>query len=266
MSAHVESPRPVVWIVEDEPDVARMIERTLGEYAIETLWCRNARELFARLDKASPDACIIDLGLPDLDGLEVMKRTRARCNCGILIVTGRSDVSDRVVGLELGADDYVTKPFEPRELVARVRSVLRRRDATGAAKADGTQRVEVAIFADWHFVPATNTLIATNGERSTISAAEADLLITFLRHPNRILQRETLVGRELLPSDRSIDVRVSRLRRKLEIDPQRPNLIKTVYGAGYLFLGKVRWETMEIATEAAMETGPDPETGRTTAR
>ncbi|HET6718303.1 MAG TPA: response regulator transcription factor [Rhodocyclaceae bacterium] len=238
--------RPLVLIVEDEPDVARLIERTLRSYAIDTTWCRNARELFERLGKSEPDACIIDLGLPDMDGLEVMKRTRAACNCGLLIVTGRSDVSDRVVGLELGADDYITKPFEPRELVARVRSVIRRRDGSaGGRAATGGQPVEVAVFAGWRFAPATNTLIAANGERSAISAAEADLLGAFLRHPNRILQRDALIGRELLPSDRSIDVRVSRLRRKLEPDPQHPHLIKTVYGAGYLVLGKVSWETMD---------------------
>ena len=241
--------RPLVLIVEDEPDVARLIERSLRDYAIETAWCRNARELFERLGKVQPAACIIDLGLPDMDGLEVMKRTRAACDCGILIVTGRSDVSDRVVGLELGADDYITKPFEPRELVARVRSVIRRRDSGGRSPATQGQQVEVAVFAGWRFAPATNTLIAANGERSAISAAEAELLNGFLRNPNRILQRDTLIGRELLPSDRSIDVRVSRLRRKLENDPQHPNLIKTVYGAGYLFLGKVRWETMEIEGE-----------------
>lgn len=247
--------RPLVLIVEDEPDVARLIERTLRDYAIDTAWCRNARELFERLAKSEPDACIIDLGLPDMDGLEVMKRTRAACHCGLLIVTGRSDVSDRVVGLELGADDYITKPFEPRELVARVRSVIRRRDGTGRA-ATGGQPVEVAVFAGWRFAPATNTLIAANGERSALSAAEADLLSAFLRHPNRILQRDALIGRELLPSDRSIDVRVSRLRRKLEPDPQHPNLIKTVYGAGYLFLGKVSWETLEADESGVFSVAP----------
>ena len=254
MSApRAEPPRPLIWIVEDEPDVARMIERTLRDYAMATHWCRNARDLFDSLDKGRPDACIIDLGLPDIDGLEVMKRARSRCDCGIIIVTGRADVSDRVVGLELGADDYVTKPFEPRELVARVRSVIRRREAVGQSAAGAPQRVEVASFAGWRFVAATHTLIAANGEKSTLSASEAELLIAFLRHPNRILERDTLVGRELLPSDRSIDVRVSRLRRKLEADPQHPNLIKTVYGAGYLFLGKVGWDTLP----ADGETLPD---------
>ena len=241
--------RPLVLVVEDEPDVARLIERSLRDYAIDTRWCRNARELFEQLASVQPDACIIDLGLPDMDGLEAMKRTRAACRCGILIVTGRSDVSDRVVGLELGADDYITKPFEPRELVARVRSVLRRRDDSERGErtaAPSGHQIDVAVFSHWRFAPATNTLIAANGESSAISAAEAELLNAFLRNPNRILQRETLIGRDLLPSDRSIDVRVSRLRRKLEPDPQHPNLIKTVYGAGYLFLGKVSWETMEI--------------------
>ena len=251
------SARPLVVIVEDEPDVARLIERSLRDYAIDTVWCRNARELFECLAKRQPDACIIDLGLPDMDGLEVMKRTRTASTCGILIVTGRSDVSDRVVGLELGADDYITKPFEPRELVARVRSVIRRRESGGRPTPMSGQQIEVAVFAGWRFAPATNMLISAQGQRSAISAAEAELLSAFLRNPNRILERDTLIGRELLPSDRSIDVRVSRLRRKLESDPQHPDLIKTVYGAGYLFLGKVSWETMEMegASENEKETG-----------
>ena len=248
--------RPLVLVVEDEPDVARLIERSLRDYAIDTHWCRNARELFEQLAGGAPDACIIDLGLPDMDGLEAMKRTRAACHCGILIVTGRSDVSDRVVGLELGADDYITKPFEPRELVARVRSVLRRREGNERAAVPSGHQIDVAVFSGWRFAPATNTLIAANGESSALSAAEAELLNAFLRNPNRILQRETLIGRDLLPSDRSIDVRVSRLRRKLEPDPQHPNLIKTVYGAGYLFLGKVSWETMEIENTDTSATSP----------
>ena len=255
-TAEKPNTRSLVLIVEDEPDVARLIERSLRDYAIDTAWCRNARELFECLGKLKPDACIIDLGLPDMDGLEVMKRTRATCDCGILIVTGRSDVSDRVVGLELGADDYITKPFEPRELVARVRSVVRRRAAGGGASSSTAQAIEVAVFAGWRFAPATNMLISSTGERSAVSTAEAELLNAFLRNPNRILERDTLIGRVLLPSDRSIDVRVSRLRRKLEADPQHPNLIKTVYGAGYLFLGKVRWETMEVDGESGCAVTP----------
>ncbi len=230
---------PRVLVVEDDPEVARIIERILGEFDFEPICCRSAREMLKRLPACNPAVCLVDLGLPDMDGMEVMQRIRAISRCGIVIVTGRADVSDRVMGLELGADDYVTKPFEPRELVARIRSVMRRRES---GPSEGGQ-ARVAHFAGWRFAPATNALVSPAGEETLLSAAESELLQIFLHQPNRILQREQLIGRNLSPSDRSIDVRISRLRRKLEPDADCPSLIKTVYGAGYLFLGKVSWQT-----------------------
>ena len=231
---------PRVLVVEDDPEVARIIERILTEFDFDPVCCRNAREMLKKLPTANPAVCLVDLGLPDMDGMEVMQRIRAISRCGIVIVTGRSDVSDRVMGLELGADDYVTKPFEPRELVARIRSVLRRREASGQSGEGG--KAQVAHFAGWRFLPNTNTLVSATGQETLLSAAESELLQLFLQQPNRILQREQLIGRNLSPNDRSIDVRISRLRRKLEPDADCPNLIKTVYGAGYLFLGKVSWQ------------------------
>ena len=175
-----------------------------------------------------------------MDGMELVRALRSDGRCGVLILTGRGDTIDRVMGLELGADDYMVKPFEPRELIARVRSILRRctapRDATPLPPAT------VAEFAGWRFAPGSNTLSSADGESSTLSTAEAQLLKTMLQHPNRILTREQLMGERNLSSfDRSIDVRISRLRRKLEDDPQNPKLIKTVYGAGYLFACAVVW-------------------------
>jgi DNA-binding response OmpR family regulator len=227
----------LILLVEDDPDVARIIEQVLGDFGFQTAWCRSGSELLRRLRTLSPDLCIVDLGLPDMDGLEAMQRLRAQSSCGILILTGRAHVSDRVMGLELGADDYVLKPFEPRELVARVRSILRRRENSGTAA-----HCDVAEFAGWRFNPGNNTLIAPDGENHLLSTAEAELLGIFVRHPNRILQREKLMGtRDLNPTDRAIDVRISRLRRKLEPDAHSPALIKTVYGAGYLFMATVHW-------------------------
>lgn len=227
-----------IFIVEDDPDVARIIEQVLGDFAFRTVWCRSAGDLFRRLRSQNPDLCIIDLGLPDMDGLEVMQKVRAQSACGIVILTGRAHVSDRVMGLELGADDYVLKPFEPRELVARVRSILRRRE-NAARPENARQRAE---FAGWHFNLGNNTLRAPDGKEEVLSTAEAELLRTFVQHPNRILQREQLMGsRDVSPTDRTIDVRISRLRRKIEPDPGEPTFIKTVYGAGYLFLATVDW-------------------------
>ncbi len=226
-----------VVIVEDEPDVARTIEHVLADFAFDTSWCRTGGELLRRLRGLAPDLCIIDLGLPDMDGLELMQRLRSQCPCGILILTGRSHVSDRVMGLELGADDYVVKPFEPRELVARVRSILRRRE-----EASGHQG-QVAVFGEWRFNPRNNALRGPGGGEEILSTAEGELLQVFLRNPSRILNREQLMGsRDVSPTDRAIDVRISRLRKRLEPQESSPALIKTVYGAGYLFLAQVRWD------------------------
>ncbi|MCK6389738.1 MAG: response regulator transcription factor [Azonexus sp.] len=227
----------VIAIVEDDPDVARIIEQVLTDFGFATAWCRSGGDLLRRLRSISPDLCIIDLGLPDMDGIEAMQRVRAQTPCGILILTGRAHISDRVMGLELGADDYVLKPFEPRELVARVRSILRRRES-----GPEQQSAQIASFAGWRFNLGNNTLIDPEGGEHLLSTAEAELLKAFVHSPNRILQREKLMGsRDLNPSDRAIDVRISRLRRKLEPNAQSPSLIKTVYGAGYLFLATVNW-------------------------
>ena len=232
----IESPKRIV-IVEDDPDVARIIEQVLSDFSFETVWCRSATDLLRRLRSLTPDLCIIDLGLPDMDGLEVMQRVRAQSGCGIVILTGRAHVSDRVMGLELGADDYILKPVEPRELVARVRSILRRRESAQDSSAQ-----KVAEFSGWLFNLANHALSSPTGEELQLSTAEADLLKVFVSNPNRILQREQLMGtRELAPTDRSIDVRISRLRRLLEPDEASPAFIKTVYGAGYLFLASVNW-------------------------
>ena len=229
-------PGKLIAIVEDDPDVARVIEQVLRDFSFDTLWCRTGADLLRRLRSQSPDLCIIDLGLPDMDGIEAMQRVRTQSSCGILILTGRAHVSDRVMGLELGADDYMLKPFEPRELVARVRSILRRREA-----ADQPAKL-VAEFDGWRFNVGNNTLHAPTGEEHVLSTAEADLMKVFVQNPNRILQREKLMGtRDLAPTDRAIDVRISRLRRKLEPAPHSPAFIKTVYGAGYLFLANVSW-------------------------
>jgi DNA-binding response OmpR family regulator len=226
----------LIAIVEDDPDVAKIIEQVLRDFGFRTAWCRSASDLLRRLRALAPDLCIIDLGLPDMDGLEAMQRVRAQSGCGILILTGRAHFSDRVMGLELGADDYVLKPFEPRELVARVRSILRRREGTE------TSTRQIAEFAGWRFNLGNNTLTGPNGDEHALSTAETELLKVFVSNPNRILQREKLMGtRDLAPNDRAIDVRISRLRRKLEPDPQSPAFIKTVYGAGYLFLATVNW-------------------------
>ncbi|MGE5622673.1 MAG: response regulator transcription factor [Bacillota bacterium] len=226
-----------LYLVEDDADVARVIEGALREFGFDITVCRTASELLRRMQRHAADLCIVDLGLPDMDGMEVVRALRERHACGILILTGRGYVGDRIMGLELGADDYVAKPFDPRELVARVRSILRR-----TVSLAGAPRRATARFSGWRFNTGNNVLRAEDGTEWTLSTAEAQLLKAFLAHPNRILSREQLLDeRDISPFDRSIDVRISRLRRKLEADPQHPKLIRTVYGAGYLFAADVGW-------------------------
>jgi len=236
----VSASRDEIHILEDDPLVAGTVARALEEYGFATRWFRTAGELLAAAARHPPPLVVVDLGLPDRDGMDVVRELHQTADCGVLILTGRDIVSDRVLGLELGADDYVVKPFEPRELVARIRSILRRR----AHPATGGAAHRVAVFEDWRYDPGSFTLIAGDGAEEILGAAEARLLLCFLEKPNRVLSREQLAGTaDLAPFDRSIDVRVSRLRKRLNDDSQSPHLIKTVYGAGYVLSVGVRWET-----------------------
>ena len=240
MTAPPDKDMPLIFIVEDEADIARLIADSLAEYGFRAETFGTGRALLARAKRGPPELAILDLGLPDMDGLQVLRELQEQHPCAALILTGRDGLTDRVLGLELGADDYLVKPFEPRELVARVRSILRRYQKAAASEAgDHTG----ARFAGWHFDIGRLSLRSADGSEVTLSAAEAALLQTLLKRPNKILTREQLIGeRNLDPFDRSIDVRISRLRRKLEDDPQDPKIIKTVYGAGYLLCAGVEWE------------------------
>lgn len=231
----------LIAVVEDDPLVAATLQTTLRDFGYTSEWCRSRAELQHLLRAHRPALCIIDLGLPDGDGLDLVRVLQQQHDCGILILTGRGFLTDRVLGLELGADDYVTKPFESRELVARVRSILRRYGRPGPEEQAQPRRI--ACFEGWRFEPASLALTDSAGQTEEVSAAEGRLLTLFLEHPNRILDRERLAGsRDISPLDRSIDVRVSRLRKRLRDSPTRPALIKTVYGAGYLFTARVEWQ------------------------
>lgn len=230
----------LIYIVEDDPAVASLICATLEKFEYRWELFSNGGEYLRALKTRQPSLTILDLWLPDMDGIEVLQQIRQRHHFGLLIVTGRTDVHDRVMGLELGADDYVLKPFEPRELIARVRSVLRRSQPPTESPAN--QAVKSAEFAGWRFELGTLTLTDPDGHSETLSLAEAQLLCALLERPNQILTREQLLeGRDVAAQDRSIDLRISRLRRRLEENPQHARLIKTVYGAGYLFAAPVRW-------------------------
>ncbi len=244
MTAPAPAPPPritLIYVVEDDDAVAKLVVAALHEFGFATAVFRTGAALLRRLQTERPDLCIVDLGLPDMDGIELVRQIAALSSSGVLILTGRGHMVDRVMGLELGADDYMVKPFEPRELVARVRSILRRRAMGGAGAAPGVLRRH-ASFLGWSLDNAANILRAPDGGEHLLGTAETQVLRAFVERPFQILTREQLMGqRDLSPADRSIDVRISRLRRKLEADPQNPKIIKTVYGAGYMFSAAVSW-------------------------
>ena len=232
-----------VYVVEDENDLLELICRTLQQYDFHCEGFRYGREASTAIKRLRPRICIIDLMLPDMDGMELVKNLAGHADTGVIVITGRAELSDRVLALEVGADDYVVKPFEPRELVARVRSLLRRIDLLTTTQQDLGGKL--ACFAGRLFDGNALTLRRPDDSVEMLSASEALLLSCFLRSPKRILTRDQLLDGYLADSqalDRSIDNRISRIRRKIEIDPKDPQIIKTVYGAGYLFAADVEWQ------------------------
>jgi DNA-binding response OmpR family regulator len=233
-----QSDTPLVTILDDEPAIREMLSDALPEAGFRTLSFARATEFEAALRKTTPDVCLVDLGLPDRDGLTVVHRLALEQGATIIIISGRAQVQDKITGLELGADDYIIKPFEPAEVVARIRARLR-----------GPKRAVVqsnsARFNGWTAHFDRYLLVDGTGGETTFSHAEGEVLRLFLESPKRLITRahmqETLGGAAGESFDRAMDVRISRLRTKLNEDPKNPRLIKTIYGAGYIFLGDVEW-------------------------
>jgi DNA-binding response OmpR family regulator len=239
--------RERVLIVEDDAEVRETTGDYLTGHGFSVALAANGEQMRAVLAQAAPDelpdAVLLDLNLPGEDGLSLTRWLRAHHDVAIIMVTGAGEVVDRIVGLEVGADDYLAKPFDPRELRARLKSVLRRanerpRRAAGGAEASRTgRRVRVGrclLDLDTHL------LVDGQGADVPITGMEFDLLRVFIEHANRVLSRDQLLtltrNREWEPFDRSIDIRIARLRRKIEADPEKPVVIKTVRGAGYMYL------------------------------
>ncbi|HTN49088.1 MAG TPA: response regulator [Burkholderiaceae bacterium] len=230
-----------VLIVDDDADVRRMLLEYLGAHGYEVAAAADGAQMRAELEKARPDVVLLDVGLPGEDGLSLARYLRERHPVGIIMVTAADGVVDRVVGLEMGADDYVAKPFDPRELRARLKSVLRRVQADSpqpAAVARDRRRIGRCILD-----LDARRLLDAEGNDVAVTAMEFDLLKTFVEHPNKVLTRDRLLtltrNREWEPFDRSIDIRIARLRRKVEADPDTPLAIQTVRGAGYMFVPPV---------------------------
>ncbi|HUB94402.1 MAG TPA: response regulator [Stellaceae bacterium] len=234
--------REHILVVDDDPDICDLIREYLsGEgYRISTV---NDGEAMRGLLERDPVALVIlDLVLPGEDGLALARVLREHWDVGIIFLTGRGEIVDRIIGLEMGADDYLAKPFNLRELLARVRSVLRRVGQAGGAAGSGDHGGDGPVkarFAGWKLDLAARELLSPSGEQVRLTTGEFDLLVAFVRNANRVLSRDRLMvlarHREAGPLDRTIDVQVGRLRRKLEPDPDNPVLIKTVRGTGYIF-------------------------------
>lgn len=229
-------------VVDDDTGVLDLLRRYFVGQGFEVSTASSGAEMRSVLERTSVDLVLLDLGLPGEDGFELTRQLRRSWNGALIIITGRGDSVDRVVGLELGADDYVTKPFELRELLARVRSVLRRSPASPAAATGGT----TLRFAGFLLDPSARTLRTARGDSIALTTGEYELLRVLVGYPNRVLSRDELMehihGRSAGPFDRAIDVQIARLRRKIEPDPANPELIKSVRGAGYLFAVRVQTE------------------------
>jgi len=232
-----------VLAVDDDPAMRAMIADYLADQNVRVSTAADGREMARVLTAGAVDLVILDLKLGDEDGLEIVRTLRAESNLPIIVLTGhRRDAVDRVVGLELGADDYLTKPFSPRELLARIRAVLRRSGAPAPRSADDRKRMRYR-FAGWELNLRLRRLSSPSGEIVPLTKGELALLTAFLQSPQRVLSREHLLAASRVHDnevfDRTIDVQILRLRRKLEVDPSTPALIRTERGAGYIFSAPV---------------------------
>ncbi len=230
------SERPHIVIVDDDREIRTLLSQYLEKQELRTTAVGEGKELRRVLDRSRVDLVVLDLMLPGEDGLSICRDLRSRSQLPIIMLTARGEDVDRIVGLELGADDYVPKPFNPRELLGRIRAVLRR--AAHAPRDPSPDTVRSFTFGGWKLDTTTRTLIDESGMEVSLSGAEYRLLAVLLSSANRVLSRaqltEFLRGREADPFDRSIDVRVSRLRQILGDDARAPQIIKTVYGEGYV--------------------------------
>jgi two-component system OmpR family response regulator len=242
-----------IAVLDDEIDITRLLAGYLQGHGFRVSQLHSGSALMALMPVDPPALVLLDLGLPGEDGFVIARQLREHWRCGLVIVTGRGDAVDKVVGLEIGADDYVTKPFDLRELLARIKAVMRRlapaEPATMAAQTAGPAAQAPAPaprrlrFAGWELDPAARRLVSPTGQDTVLTSGEFDLLHAFALHAGRVLSRDFLLeqtrGREAGPFDRTIDVQVGRLRKKLEEDAENPQLIKSVRGAGYILVPPV---------------------------
>lgn len=229
-----------ILIVDDDVQIRHLLSDYLADFGMSVVAVGDGKEMKEELENRTFNLVILDLMLPGEDGISLCRNLRANSDIPILMLTARGESMDRVVGLEVGADDYMVKPFEPRELVARINSILRRFQAGHEAS---KEPIESITFMGWRLNHVLRQLVSPQNMIIPLSNAEFRLLNVFLEHPNRVLSRDFLLdqarGRNMELFDRSIDLLVSRLRQKIQDDPRSPSLIKTVRGEGYIFDTKV---------------------------
>jgi two-component system OmpR family response regulator len=237
-----------ILVVDDERQVRTMLRRYLAEEGFKVSEAADGAGLRAVFEADAVDLVLLDLVMPGEDGLSLARYIRQRAETPIIMLTGKGDLIDRVVGLEAGADDYVAKPFHLREILARIRTVLRRARPSGGAPSSAAPSAEpgpgeILVFHGWRLDVLKRELRRAEGDMVDLTTGEFELLRTFLHHPNRVLSRDQLMdfvkGRDWAANDRAIDTQVVRLRKKIERDPAKPELVKTVRGAGYIFTAVV---------------------------
>ena len=233
--------KPHILVVDDHREIRDGLARFMGEHGFRVSTAPDGKGMRRVLEESRVDLIVLDLMLPGEDGLTLCRELRGKSNIPVVMLTAMGEETDRIVGLEMGADDYVAKPFNPRELVARVKAVLRR--ARSLPETVRPPDETVVRFENWALNIARRELEAADGTAVPLSTGEFNLLQVFVRHPGHVLSRDQLLdltqGREAAPFDRSIDTQISRLRRKIEEDPKDPKIIKTVWGGGYVFTPKV---------------------------
>lgn len=231
-----------ILIVEDDRDISALVARYLSQNGIRTATARDGREMDKALRDGRFDLIVLDLNLPGEDGLSICRRLRQSTAVPIIMLTARSEDVDTIIGLEMGADDYLGKPFNPRELLARIRAVLRRQ-RQGSGQPGPDEPPGSFLFHGWTLNASNRELTSPDHVRVAVTGAEFDLLRAFCERPGRVLSRDVLLdltqGRTATPFERSIDILISRLRQKIEREPREPELIKTIRSGGYLFTATV---------------------------
>ncbi|MGL4890653.1 MAG: response regulator, partial [Aeromonas veronii] len=226
-----------ILVVDDHSEIRDLLKRFLEQHGLRVSCARDGKEMKRLLEEREFDLLVLDLMMPGEDGLTLCRELRVKSNLPIIMLTAMGEETDRIIGLEMGADDYLAKPFNPRELLARIKAVMRRTQAETLPAAETLTRD--LRFDRWLLDVNRRELVDEDGVGLSLSTAEFDLLKVFLERPQRVLSRDQLLdlarGREAVAFDRAIDTLVSRLRRKLERDPKNPELIKTIWGGGYMF-------------------------------